>query len=92
MRAQDIFNCTTTTPSDGHQYLSVVFVECYVPGGLQMALFPWAVMAVALYSCAFVFGCFFVLWKNIAIVMVRACGGWMGPVAQAPRVVAAAAG
>lgn len=65
----DIFNCTTTTPSDGHEYLSVVFEECGVPGGTQMQLLPWAVCALAVYSIGFTAACLAMLYRNSALVM-----------------------
>ena len=46
----DVFNCSPTDPSDGKTYLEVVFEECGVPGGLQMRLLPYAIIAFLVYT------------------------------------------
>ena len=46
----DVFNCAPTDPPDGKTYLEVVFEECGVPGGLQMRLLPFAIVALLVYT------------------------------------------
>ena len=66
----DIFNCNPTTPDDHqHTYLAVVFVPCYVPGGMQMQLFPLAIIATAIYTAGFPGTLFYFLVKNRALIV-----------------------
>jgi hypothetical protein len=60
----DIFNCSPTTPPDGHEYLEVVFEECDIPGGLHMRLLPAAIMTFMLYSLGFPALVAFIVFKN----------------------------
>ncbi len=48
----DVFNCLPTNPPDGakYGYLQVVFEPCYVQGGLQMRLLPWAIVTMIVYT------------------------------------------
>jgi len=49
----DVWNCSPTTPPDGKLYLSVVFEECGLPGGVQMTLLPFAIIAFCVYTVAY---------------------------------------
>jgi len=49
----DIFNCSPTDPPDGHEYMEAVFVPCWEAGGLQMRLFPWALVALVVYTVGY---------------------------------------
>jgi hypothetical protein len=60
----DVFNCGPTDPDDGHEYMEVVFVKCYEPGGMHLQLLPWAIFFFLLYSCGFPAVVGFILWKG----------------------------
>lgn len=62
--ALDVFNCNSTTPPDGKVYMQAEFVECWVPGGLQARLFPWAVLAFIGYGLAYPGLVLWVLWQG----------------------------
>jgi len=49
----DVFNCVPTEPPDGRLYLAAVFEQCFVPGGAHLTLFPYAIIAVILYTIGY---------------------------------------
>ena len=60
----EVFNCSPTDPPDGKTYLSMVFEECGLPGGVQETLMPWAVLALLFYVIGFPIVSAYVLFKN----------------------------
>ncbi len=74
----DMFNCTPTTPPDGHTYLEVVFVPCYEKGGLHLMLLPYAIASFLTYSIGFpiLLGCCLYYFRKLIQedqVGARAC-------------------
>ena len=65
----DVFNCSPTDPPDGNTYLEVVFEECGVPGGLQMRLLPFAIIALLVYTLGYPSTVAWVLYKNREKIM-----------------------
>ncbi|NDH69626.1 MAG: hypothetical protein EBY22_17375, partial [Gammaproteobacteria bacterium] len=55
----DVFNCTPTVPpsydnnNNVIKYMSVQFEQCGKPGGLQLRLLPFAIIALVFYSLGF---------------------------------------
>jgi hypothetical protein len=63
----DIFNCSATEPPEGDppiQYLEVVFVPCYQPGGLHMRMLPQATLTFLAYTVGYPMLVAFILLKN----------------------------
>lgn len=65
----DVFDCAPTDPPDGNEYLDVVFEPCWLPGGLQLSLLPWALVAMLGYVVGYPAIVFFILYKNKEKVM-----------------------
>lgn len=71
----DTLNCVPTTPptyDDNGKlitYMAVVFEECYKPGGTFLALLPWAILTLCLYSFGYPLFLAVVLWRNRYFVM-----------------------
>lgn len=79
----DVFNCSPTDPPDGHLYLEIVFEECGVQGGVQLALLPYAIVSLVLYTVAYPLGVYMLLWRNkntvkIDQVSIACRGGVVG--------------
>ena len=52
--ALSIFNCIDTKPITGRKYLAAEpMQECYIPGGVQQRLHPWAIGVLCLYCIGF---------------------------------------
>ena len=49
----DVFNCSPTEPSDGREYLEVVFEDCAKPGGVHLTLLPWAIVGLLVYAIGY---------------------------------------
>lgn len=64
----DVFNCQSTIPPDGHQYLQVMFEECGLPGGTQVTLLPFAILSFIFYITAFPAFVASILYKNRLLV------------------------
>jgi hypothetical protein len=60
----EVFNCSPTDPPDGKTYLSMVFEECGLPGGVQETLTPWAVIALLTYVLGFPAAAAWVIWRH----------------------------
>ena len=67
--ALDIFNCNPLAHDDGHTYLSVVFVPCGEPGGLQLTLLPLAIGAFMTFTVGFPAILFYFLFTNRRLIM-----------------------
>jgi hypothetical protein len=65
----DVFNCTPTSPPDGKLYLQVIFEECGIPGGTQLALLPWAICGFLLYTAGYPIGIGLWFYRNREIIM-----------------------
>jgi hypothetical protein len=74
----DIFNCGPTDPPDGHTYLEVVFERCWQAGGVQMTLFPFALITLGVYVVGYPAFVVAMLWRNKHLVkedqLLRASG------------------
>ena len=76
----DIFNCNPTVPPDprGIVYMEAAVVPCWVKGGLQMELFPWALVSVVVYVGGFPLFAMWQLWKHRELIkedqLLRAMG------------------
>ena len=66
----DVYNCQATVPpsydAQGHviKYLSVTFEPCGIPGGTQMTLLPYSIVAFLLYSFGYPFLMASVMYSN----------------------------
>lgn len=67
----DVFNCGPTDPPDpeGRVFLQAEFVPCGEPGGVQVRLLPYAVVALIAYSIGFPAFVAHVLYKNFPKIM-----------------------
>ena len=65
----DVFNCSPTDPDDGKTYLTAVFEECGVKGGVQMNLMPGAIIALLVYVLGYPTAVFVTLWRNRELIM-----------------------
>jgi hypothetical protein len=65
----DVFNCSPTDPDDGKTYLTAVFEECGVPGGTQMTLLPWAIIALLVYVLGYPAAVGTLLWRKRELIM-----------------------
>jgi hypothetical protein len=66
----DIFNCTPIASlPDGQTYLQVVFEPCGVPGLTQMALLPYAIIALIVYTVGYPAFLVNLLWRNHELIM-----------------------
>jgi len=72
----DVFNCTPTIPpstnADGVliKYMSVQFEQCGKPGGLQLRLMPFAIIALVFYSLGFPAALASILYKNHELIIL----------------------
>jgi len=72
----DVFNCTPTIPpsynSNGSliKYMSVQFEQCGKPGGLQLRLMPFAIIALVIYSLGFPVALAILLYKNHTLIIL----------------------
>ena len=65
----DVFNCAPTDPDDGHTYLQAVFVQCGVPGGVQLFLVPFGVIAIFVYVIGYPVVIGVILYRNRELIM-----------------------
>jgi hypothetical protein len=52
-----------------HLYLVAVFEECGIPGGTQMTLMPWAIIATLVYGVGYPALVGYILWRNRELIM-----------------------
>jgi hypothetical protein len=71
----DVFTCRPTVPADYDasgaeiRYMAGVFERCGVPGGTQLRLLPWAIVALAVYVVGYPAGLALLLWRNRELIM-----------------------
>lgn len=74
----EVWNCTSTSPSDGREYLSIVFEECGKPGGLQERMVPWAAAGLLAYGALYpiLLALFFYRYHDLIVEdqLLRAAG------------------
>ena len=46
----NVWNCAPASPPDGNTYLPTLAEPCGVPGGVQAALLPWAIIGLVAYT------------------------------------------
>ena len=61
----EVYDCQPTNPPDSakYGYMQAVFSPCYVPGSLQMQLFPWSFLTLFAYTICYPVSVIYILTK-----------------------------
>jgi hypothetical protein len=65
----DVFNCVPTAPPDGNLYLQAVFEVCGKPGGVQLTLLPYGVLALVVYVVGYPVFVAQLVWRHRELIM-----------------------